>query len=95
MSPTDENNFLHELKNVVTVALTTAELSHSQNAGDLPVTEWLFDPTDIERERVGLRGILAAVTELERSSSTPAPETARQPGHLWTEAFTAWAMRER
>ncbi|WP_327587980.1 hypothetical protein OHA25_13985 [Nonomuraea sp. NBC_00507] len=66
--PTGENTFLYELKNVVTVALTMAELSHSQNAHDLPVTEWLLDPTDIERERVGLRGILAAITELENGS---------------------------
>ncbi|MGP3915173.1 hypothetical protein [Nonomuraea sp. 10N515B] len=66
--PTGENTFLHELKTVVAVALTMAELSHSQNAGDLPVTKWLHDPTDIERERVELRGILAAITELENGS---------------------------
>ncbi|MFI7453109.1 hypothetical protein ACIBQX_36875 [Nonomuraea sp. NPDC049714] len=77
-SPTDENNFLHELKVVVAIALTTAEASHSQNPRDLSVTEWLFDPIEIERERVGLRGILAAITELENGSLfRPATEDRR------------------
>jgi hypothetical protein len=28
-------------------------------------TEWLFDPTDVEREEVGLRSLLAGVEALE------------------------------
>lgn len=62
---TDESGHLHELRAVVVVALSMAEVSLSQNPRDLPVAEWLFDPVEIEREQVGLRGILAAITALE------------------------------
>ncbi|MFB4289212.1 hypothetical protein ACBI99_16340 [Nonomuraea sp. ATR24] len=69
--PTDESDFLHELKVVVAIELHTADLCHSQHPRDLPVTEWLVDPTETEREQVGLRGILAAITELENGSLFP------------------------
>ncbi|MGW0802567.1 hypothetical protein [Nonomuraea sp. NPDC002799] len=66
--PTNENAFLHELKAVVAIELTTADVCHSQSPRDLPVTEWLVDPVETERERVGLRGLLAAITVLENGS---------------------------
>ncbi|KAB8194097.1 hypothetical protein FH608_018125 [Nonomuraea phyllanthi] len=71
--PTGENNVLHELKVVVGLALAMAEVSQAQHTGDLPITEWLLDPAESERERVGLRGILAAITELESSPSFQPP----------------------
>jgi hypothetical protein len=30
-----------------------------------PASEWLFDPTDAEREEVGLRNLLGAVEALD------------------------------
>ncbi|MEV4060094.1 hypothetical protein [Nonomuraea dietziae] len=76
--PTGENNFLHELKAVVAIELNTADVCHSQHPRDLPVTEWLVDPTETEREQVGLRGILAAIPELENGSLfRPATEDGR------------------
>lgn len=66
--PIGESNFLHDLKAVVAVELTMAEVSHSQNPPDLPVGEWLLDPIETERAQVGMRGILAAITELENGA---------------------------
>jgi hypothetical protein len=42
-----------------------AESSRPEEAAELPVTEWLFDPEDAERDRAGLRGLLGAVQALE------------------------------
>ncbi|HEY9411300.1 MAG TPA: hypothetical protein VIP77_17105 [Jiangellaceae bacterium] len=33
---------------------------------DRPVTDWLFDPSDVERYDVVLRGILGAAENLDR-----------------------------
>jgi hypothetical protein len=35
--------------------VTLAEASHPKEVAGLPVTEWLFEPTDVEREEIGLR----------------------------------------
>jgi len=35
-----------------------------------PVTEWLFDPADAQREQVGLRSLLGAVEALEDGTAT-------------------------
>ncbi|MBP2705066.1 hypothetical protein JOL79_14715 [Microbispora sp. RL4-1S] len=66
--PISENDFLHELKAVVTVELTMAEVSQSQDDRDVPVSDWLLDPVETERARVGALGILAAITELQNGS---------------------------
>ena len=67
-APNGENDFLYELKAEVEVELTLAEASHPGEAIGLPVTDWLFDPTDVEREEIGLRGLLDAVEVLEDDS---------------------------
>ncbi|MEV0388501.1 hypothetical protein [Nonomuraea sp. NPDC050643] len=67
-APNGENEFLYELRTEVEVELVVAEASHPEEAMELPVTEWLFDPTDVEREEIGLRGLLDAVEVLEDDS---------------------------
>ncbi|WP_431934524.1 hypothetical protein [Nonomuraea jabiensis] len=52
----------------VEAEVTLVESSHPQEATELPVSEWLFDPTDAEREEIGLRGLLDAVEALEDES---------------------------
>ncbi|MFD0854276.1 hypothetical protein ACFQ07_18705 [Actinomadura adrarensis] len=57
-----------ELEVEVEAELSLAESSHPREAAELPPTEWLFDPVDIEREEVELRNILEAVQELKSRS---------------------------
>jgi hypothetical protein len=64
-TPTGDNYSLHALESVVEAELTMAESSHPAAAADLPVTEWLFDPADAQREEVELRSLLGAVEALE------------------------------
>ncbi len=64
-APSDENGFLHELEIEVEAEVIRVESSRPEDAAGLPVTDWLFDPTDAEREEIGLRGLLAAVEVLE------------------------------
>ncbi|GAA3076802.1 hypothetical protein [Streptosporangium carneum] len=66
--PSGEGDFLYELEVEVEMELTVAEASRPEEAAGLPVTEWLFDPTDVEREEVGLRGLLGALEALEGDS---------------------------
>ncbi|MBF8185271.1 hypothetical protein ITP53_05875 [Nonomuraea sp. K274] len=61
----ENDDFLYELKIEVEAEVTLAESSHPEEEVGLPVTEWLFDPTDVEREEIGLRGLLDAVEVLE------------------------------
>ena len=63
--PTDEGESLHEFQVEVEEELDIVRASHPQEALDGSPAEWLFDPTDIEREEVGLRSVLAAVESLE------------------------------
>ncbi|GGO16398.1 hypothetical protein [Microbispora bryophytorum] len=63
--PSDENEFLHELEIEVEAEVIQVESSRPEDAAALPVTDWLFDPADAEREEIGLRGLLAAVEVLE------------------------------
>lgn len=67
-TPTGDNYSLHELEAVVEAELAMAESSHPAEAADLPVTEWLFDPADAQRDEVGLRSLLGAVESLEGHS---------------------------
>ena len=50
---------------MVEAELAMVESSHPAEAADLPVTEWLFDPADAQRDEVGLRSLLGAVGALE------------------------------
>jgi hypothetical protein len=59
-----ENDFLYEFKIEIEEEMTLVESSHPEQAIGLPVTDWLFDPTDVEREEIGLRGLLDAVEVL-------------------------------
>ncbi|MET8146374.1 hypothetical protein ABZU32_39210 [Sphaerisporangium sp. NPDC005288] len=60
-----ENRSLYELRIEIEEEVTLVEESHSEEALDLPVTDWLFDPAEAEREEIGLRGLLGAVEALE------------------------------
>ncbi|MEV4017533.1 hypothetical protein AB0J35_44295 [Nonomuraea angiospora] len=67
-APNGEDDFLYELQIEVEAEVTLVESSHPEEVAELPVTEWLFDPTDAEREEIGLRGLLDAVETLEDGS---------------------------
>ncbi|MBT2233545.1 hypothetical protein [Nonomuraea sp. NEAU-A123] len=64
-APNRENDVLYELKAEVEMELTQAVASHPEEEMALPITDWLFDPTDVEREEIGERGLLDAVEVLE------------------------------
>ncbi|MFG2075295.1 hypothetical protein SAMN05421874_120118 [Nonomuraea maritima] len=64
----DEDNFLYELKIEVEAEISLVEASRPEEEAELPVTDWLFDPTEAEREQVALRGLLDAVEALEEDS---------------------------
>lgn len=64
----DEDNVLYELKIEVEAEISLVEASRPEEAAELPVTDWLFDPTEAEREEVALRGLLDAVVALEDDS---------------------------
>jgi hypothetical protein len=60
-----EDGLLYELEIEVEEEVTLVESSRAEELMNLPVTDWQFDPTDVEREEVGLRGLLGAVEALE------------------------------
>ncbi|SDM16691.1 hypothetical protein [Nonomuraea jiangxiensis] len=67
-APDGEKRFLYELHVEVEAEVTLAAASHPEQAADLPVSEWLFDPMEAESEEIGLRGLLDAVEVLEDDS---------------------------
>ncbi|GAA3223397.1 hypothetical protein [Nonomuraea helvata] len=67
-APSGDGDFLYELEVEVEAEVTLAEASRPEEVAGMPVTEWLFDPTDAEREEIGLRGLLDAVEALEDDS---------------------------
>jgi hypothetical protein len=66
--PSGENDFLYELEIEAEAEVTLVETSHPEEVLGMPVTDWLFDPADAEREEIGLRGLLGAVNALEGDS---------------------------
>ncbi|PZG23330.1 hypothetical protein [Nonomuraea aridisoli] len=68
-----ENDFLHELEIEIEAEVALAEAGHPEEVADLPISDWLFDPTDVEREEIGLRGLLDAVEVLEDGSQAGDP----------------------
>ncbi|MBO3748347.1 hypothetical protein J5X84_19915 [Streptosporangiaceae bacterium NEAU-GS5] len=56
---------IHALEVEVEAELAMVASSHREELLSLPVTEWLFDPTDVERDEVGLRALLGAVEALD------------------------------
>jgi hypothetical protein len=74
-TPTEDNSALHNLESVVKEELAMVESSHPAQAADLPVSEWLFDPADAQRDEIGLRSLLGAVEALEGDALFgPAPD---------------------
>jgi hypothetical protein len=65
-TPNGEDGVLYELEIEVEEELTLTGTSDPET--DAPVTDWLFDPADTERERTGLRGLLGAIQALEDDS---------------------------
>lgn len=67
-TPSGDGEFLDEFEIEIEAELTLAEASRPEDAAGLPVADWLFDPTDAEREEIGLRGLLDAVEVLKDGS---------------------------
>ncbi len=83
--PTGESQFLHKLETEVEVELVMVQSSHPEEEFGVSPAEWLFDPTDVEREEVGLRNLLGAVEALEQDAqpdvgrSTPGTDATSKP----------------
>ena len=74
-TPIDENAFLYELELNVSTELMLAESGQpEEEAVDLSMDEWLFDPSDAQRYEIGLHNLLGAVEALEDGSGRR-PET--------------------
>jgi hypothetical protein len=67
-TPIDENAFLYELELNVSTELTLAESGQPEEAVDVSLDEWLFDPADAQRYEIGLHNLLGAVEALEEGS---------------------------
>ena len=68
-TPIGENTFLHELELNVSTELTLAGTSQpEEEAIDVSMDEWLFDPADAQRYEIGLHNLLGAVEALEEGS---------------------------
>ncbi|MGI5323829.1 hypothetical protein [Actinomadura nitritigenes] len=61
----DEFEFEIEFEAEVEAELDLAVASEPGPAEGPPASEWLFDPTDVEREEVELRNLLGAAEGLE------------------------------
>jgi hypothetical protein len=61
---TNEGEFLAGLEVEVESEIAIARASRPQELESSP-DQWLYDPTDREREEVGLRNMLGAVEALE------------------------------
>ena len=65
-TPIGDNAFLHELELNVSTELMVAETSQpEEEAVNVPLDEWLFDPADDQRYEIGLHNLLGAVEALE------------------------------
>ncbi len=60
-----DNEFLHDLEKEVRAELERVEASAPEDPSAVAAADWRFDPTDIEREEVGLRSLLGAVQAME------------------------------
>jgi hypothetical protein len=67
MADPDERPALHALEVEVDAEIALADASTATY--ELSVTQWEFDPTDVQREEVGLRNLLDAVEVLEDAPS--------------------------
>jgi hypothetical protein len=67
---------LNQLEIEVEAELTMAVSSRPEEEIDQDPAGWAFDPTDVEREEIGLRSLLGAVTELETDGRASGTVTA-------------------
>ncbi|MQY05093.1 hypothetical protein [Actinomadura macrotermitis] len=65
MSTPNGDEFAIEFEAEVEAELESAEASDPARAAARPVSEWLFDPAEVEAEEVRLRDLLGAARELE------------------------------
>ena len=64
--PTGDGVFLHELEVTVREDLAEAETTPSEDeALNVPIDQWQFDPEDTQRYEVSLRDLLGAIETLE------------------------------
>jgi len=62
--PTNDG-LLPNLERELEVELSEATASGAADMPDADPAQWLFDPTDVEREEVGLRNILGAAWAID------------------------------
>ena len=75
-TPTGDDAFLHAVELNVRAELAQAETGQpEEEAGDVPIDEWLVDPEGEQHYEVGLRSLLGAVEALEGGSG----EVSREP----------------
>jgi hypothetical protein len=70
---TDESQFLHGLEIEVEAEISMVRSSNAEEVLGVSPAEWLYDPTDVEREEVGLGNLLGAVEALERDAQPDLP----------------------
>lgn len=70
-----DDRFLHDLEAGVRAELAETEAGDPEADRTAPITEWLVDPMDIERERAGLQNLLGAVEALEYDRRPEVDET--------------------
>jgi hypothetical protein len=81
MSP-DERPALYRLETEVEAELRLVRADDPNEAPALSQTEWLFDPSEVERYRIGLYGLLGAVKALEGDKDQAGPMEKGVPGRL-------------
>jgi hypothetical protein len=67
----EERLVLHQLESEVEAELHIVQPDHVDEAPALSQEDWLFDPSDVERYRTGLYGLLGAVKAMERDPESP------------------------
>ena len=70
----DDDGVIYALEIEVEEELDLARAGEPAEIGE-PAT-WLIDPTDVERDEIGLRNILGAVSSLEAATPLDLPDTA-------------------
>ena len=66
---TGDGEILGDLEIEIEAELNMAESSRPEEVIGSPISEWLFDPMDVEREEVGLRNLLDAVEAIKGDDS--------------------------
>ena len=61
----EEGPVLEELEIELQAELRIVERGRPEDVFAQPLDEWLFDPTDVERYRVGIYGLIGAVKAVE------------------------------